>query len=749
MRIRTAFVLSVFIALPLSAADSASLDALLRTWKAGNCDYGDTPPSVICVAIDDNGGADQVVPRIASKLRVSRESAALLAEAELRIGETRQRTPPTLDESIGAALDQSLRHAIDRELNPLPLVIVLADLTSARGLDVAENVLPLLLKSRDPIAAVMATADAFPYSKDAPALLSAALQSYPDNLDLLEKLAERRGSIGAAAGPARITADRAVLRDTTHGVASAGLAERARRQITDLAGVGLAKEARSLLEALPDGVQKSLLAKADLDSYQVDARLQLAAAYLLTGDASRARKIANAARKTVDPANEVNPVAQRILDAMLTPSKDDVFDLIVAASSKRLTGVLAQVYADLLASHDYPQLAAEVLRDHAESIGSTEEGFEDLPELQPINATLHADVRMILARAELLAPQPADSAATRRLLEQARLTPFVELPLPAEIVETATVIDCSDTAKVAQTTHLPPFVHPIRMERDGNDVVAIGISSSLDPTGELGLGGYWVLRSRDGGTTWTSLYTGLRENLPYVVLPASRLSMLAGDHLRIEVEVRELDLSSITFPPVGLRTARTAKGLYLDFPWAELERDRDSDGLTDLLEERIVTDPNAADTDGDGIADGRDSLPQVAMVPGRTARAEALAVATSDYTPGAGAIIPGLIDTEEAKNACVLRASLIGEATLFMIGDRAPFAPLDVPQRTIVLTRGEHELYEKKFGPTYGATIRNFVVDHSGTRVLIELNEAWKGETLLMTKTKNGWESTPISMWIS
>ncbi len=119
----------------------------------------------------------------------------------------------------------------------------------------------------------------------------------------------------------------------------------------------------------------------------------------------------------------------------------------------------------------------------------------------------------------------------------------------------------------------------------------------------------------------------------------------------------------------------------------------------------------AADTDGDGIADGRDSLPQVAMLPGRSPRAEALAYVSGNYTLGRGAIITGIIDSDEEKNACVLRQSLIGESTLFMIGDRSAFAPLDLPHRVIVLTRGEHELYEKKFGPTYGASMHNFVAD--------------------------------------
>lgn len=46
-----------------------------------------------------------------------------------------------------------------------------------------------------------------------------------------------------------------------------------------------------------------------------------------------------------------------------------------------------------------------------------------------------------------------------------------------------------------------------------------------------------------------------------------------------------------------------------------LEKDSDGDGLTDLEEARLGTDPNRTDTDGDGIPDARDANPLVAPRP--------------------------------------------------------------------------------------------------------------------------------------
>jgi hypothetical protein len=716
-------------------------------WNCFTADIG--PIMIVCQAIAAHADTAGVIAEIAGKLHVSRDSAAALAETQLRLRAMRESEPPRVDEPIAASLDRMLRRAIEREPAAHPLVLFLADVAIARGKDVAAEVLPVVRRIPDPVTAIVEAARGLSYSENREQgrlLLSAALRLYPDDPDLLEALGAQHGSAGAASGPGRITAGRAELRDSSRKLSADTLMTRVRRQIGDLTSAGLAAEARALFEALPAASQQSIVREKESD-YGPDVRLQLAAAYLLTGNRDRAAELAKTARAN---AGKENAAYLKILDAALS-SKGDFFDVIVAVSTSGMAGTISKLYADLLESHGYGAFAADMLRGRAEWIEGEAETWERhaSADHQALLAILLADAQTTRARAELLAPEPKDNPALRRLLEQPRLSPFRELPLPEAIEGNATVIDCSDTEKIKRTTHLQPFVYPIRMERKDNDVVAIGISPTLDPVGELGLGGYWVLRSRNGGATWTSYYTGLRENFPYVVPPASKLPLLADDRLRIEVEVRELDLSSITFPPIALRTARSANGLYLDFAWSDLARDSDGDGLTDLLEERIVTDPHAADTDGDGITDGRDSLPQIAMQPGRSPRAEALAYVAGDYELGRGAIITGIVDTEEAKNACVRRRSLIGERTLFMIGDRADFAPLDLPHRAIVLTRGEHALYEKKFGPTYAATISNFVADPAGTRVLIGLYESWRGMTVLLTKAKRGWKTKVLSSWIT
>jgi len=58
------------------------------------------------------------------------------------------------------------------------------------------------------------------------------------------------------------------------------------------------------------------------------------------------------------------------------------------------------------------------------------------------------------------------------------------------------------------------------------------------------------------------------------------------------------------------RTDESASPTEVDL--AEISRDRDGDGLSDLVEKRLTTDPNRPDTDGDGLGDAEDPQPDVA-----------------------------------------------------------------------------------------------------------------------------------------
>lgn len=361
------------------------------------------------------------------------------------------------------------------------------------------------------------------------------------------------------------------------------------------------------------------------------------------------------------------------------------------------------------------------------------------------------------------APDPVqdrDTTTLRRLLEEPRQVPFTEHPLPAGIHPGSNGEEASAlTRQILSRTGFPNYFEPVRAEMNGQEVVVIGTSQDLDPVGEVSPGGYWVARSQDGGKTWAPpRYTGLQVYRPYVMKFDSSLPMITGDHLRIEVSVKELDDQSITFPPLGLQVKRSVEGLFLDFPWSELEKDSDGDGLTDLMEEKLLTDPYNSDTDGDGLPDRYDPMPQVNNHASPDAKTAGAIVAILDATcaKDSQAILPGLASPGESTEAALRRAmggggkvSLSQRGATFICGPRDLFAGVMPRSRLVIVTEKEAEAVRKKFGVFYPIEFTNLFFDRAHERAFCAWSASWTGGSLLLTWKDGKWSVKVIGNWIT
>jgi hypothetical protein len=554
---------------------------------------------------------------------------------------------------------------------------------------------------------------------------------------------------------------------------------------------GLTRQALAAYQGLPPAVRERLGRRGtgDRDTEHCDLRLGMAAAAFLEGDGETARTLWSLAVKSpVAPAfkpsdhpvekarvRQVAAVERHLVERALAPAAGDGFDLFAEAvgldriwAGSEATGHL--LLARLAAREGYPALAAYELGNAGRTFDdSREEPFDPvrgvLPRVRSTAAALKAERTALshslhdeaqaaeTAARNGLSPDPS-AATIARLLRTPPPTAFEEHPLP----EGVPLLNISDEAAkerlaaAAKGLSLPSNAPLARVERDGRRVAAIVSSQGYDPVGEISPGAYWVLLSNDGGATWSGpFYTGSRMNQPYVVRPVSALPLLAGDHLHVEVEVRELDPTKIVFPPIGLALKRTARGLYLDIPLATLTRDRDGDGLTDLAEARLLTDPNAADTDGDGIPDGADPLPTVRQDGDPSPASQALA-AFAQKMAGVGgrAIIVGLY-APGAPLLCCPKGSKAPEPdrALFFIGERPLFAALHPGRRIVVLTHAEAKDAEKRFGPFFPIDLQLFLLDHSGRHALIVWSASWQGGIVRIDEKDGAWTATEVSAWIT
>lgn len=299
---------------------------------------------------------------------------------------------------------------------------------------------------------------------------------------------------------------------------------------------------------------------------------------------------------------------------------------------------------------------------------------------------------------------------------------------------------------------LPPSFQPVRVEREGNDILAVCLSGAADAGGEVTRGGYWLVRSPDDGKTWAQpLYLGFQDLHPYVVKPEGKLALRAGDTLRLEVDVEELDPESITFPPIMLRSRRQAHDLYITIPFATLEKDGDADGFPDLLEQRLHLDPEDADSDDDGMPDALDPFPQVSAhaTPGPLAPIVLDLLGKLAGYERAGIVEP--LRKGGGGDAWLARQRSSPGSLLFTLieGDATLFQGLRVDGQVIVFDDAQLAELRARYGAFFPLSFPDILVSPEGDRAMVSWSAGWTGGSFLYRRVNGKWRAKPLSQWIT
>ena len=295
----------------------------------------------------------------------------------------------------------------------------------------------------------------------------------------------------------------------------------------------------------------------------------------------------------------------------------------------------------------------------------------------------------------------------------------------------------------------------VRYEDRNGERAVVYLSSEYDLSGETPAFGIWFARTI-GGAWAAPLYLGLQQHYPYVVTPGSRMPLLDGNRLRLEVQVREIDSTTITFPPLSLDLKRSVDGLFLDFDLATLGADRDGDGLTDIEERRLGLDFTNADTDGDSVPDARDPLP---LVPYRAssvhddALARALVSEIFGRQPVPIVVQPGRAPTIDDIMAGARTGDAVSQRTRtrFLVGRPSMFAGVATPFRLIVYSPQDVEALNRGSAPFYPARIAHTFSSLDGTRHFVEWSASWTGGSFMVTcaTPDRPCSVQAISTWIS
>ncbi|UKK82898.1 hypothetical protein L7H23_09970 [Sphingopyxis sp. BSN-002] len=323
--------------------------------------------------------------------------------------------------------------------------------------------------------------------------------------------------------------------------------------------------------------------------------------------------------------------------------------------------------------------------------------------------------------------------------------PFAARPLPDAIRSAAR----RAPAWPKDAAALPPDFRPVRFEREGMRAAAISLSQNYDPVGEVSGGGYWLHLSDDGGRHWKApLYTGLADRFPYVVPAEARMPLLAEDGaINLEVEVALLDTASITYPPVALATRRKESDLYLRLPIADLARDSDGDGFTDIAAQHLLLDRT-----GVGAPMLIGATKAETCGPMSNAQGARIALLAKLFDVHAAPIVEPL-DMSGADIG--QRMEKWGTATMgaarpiFLLGDPADFACLQSDQPIIVYSREHQSALAGKSPDFHPVTMPQIVFNRARDRGYVEWSAGWTGGTFRLRFEKNRWQIETIGSWIT
>jgi hypothetical protein len=295
----------------------------------------------------------------------------------------------------------------------------------------------------------------------------------------------------------------------------------------------------------------------------------------------------------------------------------------------------------------------------------------------------------------------------------------------------------------------------VRYAKENGEKMIVFLSGELDHPGEIPAYGFWFEKTHGGGREWERpLYLNLQQHFPYVVVPDSKIPMLSEGNLQIEVEIKEIDPRSISFPPVGLVFKREERDLYIVINLADIEKDSDGDGLTDVIEHRIGLCPDNPDTDGDGIQDGSDPLPLTAFNPHASAESKQVAAAilskTQKYEKGAIIVAPH--SSAEAQEVCSvlgLKTKPADKAkTTFLIADPEIFSGILLPDRLLLYREGEMESLGDSNAPFFAPQIEVFP-NKSRTKFYVIWTAGWTGGEFIVCREGDEYKVKVKSEWIT
>lgn len=277
----------------------------------------------------------------------------------------------------------------------------------------------------------------------------------------------------------------------------------------------------------------------------------------------------------------------------------------------------------------------------------------------------------------------------------------------------------------------------------------------------------WIAVSNDSGENWEYYFTGLTEQQPVYPKWYSKLPLIVDENtLRIEAALMQQTGTFMHPMPMGKMFEMIKDGVVITFDLQRLKKDSDGDGLTDLVEYRLRTNPFNSDTNGNGIPDNIDPNPRYDLPPTELTQIYEVFLdeAFAPYDEEQFEIEMQAIASGEKRNNPyewadikpvsdrVLCISDQAQTVLIVTDDENLKAVRPRYARTIILSSEEYEATRNSVFEVELCQITLtpfFKVDNHSNLFIVEYSYKTSGWTYLLEKTGDGWRRKMISMWIS
>lgn len=304
-------------------------------------------------------------------------------------------------------------------------------------------------------------------------------------------------------------------------------------------------------------------------------------------------------------------------------------------------------------------------------------------------------------------------------------------------------------AMMNQKIGIIPKMSVIKQEKSVNNWAIIYTDSKYDDF-IYGGWGYWLALSYDNGKTWKKYYTGLTENCYYFLKRNSKIPLWKDSSiLQIEATIVR-QISEVIHPmPAEFETIQDSIAVQLKI--SQITQDLDNDGLTDIVEKKMMLDPNDPDSDGDGIIDSEDKNPRFKSV--KTEKALIYETLIENFRPNKD----GEMELDLANPPVYEKSktdSLYGdfESVYLFVTDDRDLQGLELHNETmIIMSSLEYKDYKRKYPShfiesDYG---QMFKCDRKKNTYKINTSHLTGGATYIIQKTKTGWKIFLLSSWIS